>query len=138
MPVSFANKHEQEQDEAVRDDEEEKSGGLKAYVEKIDNYLLKFSRVSLKEKLFFVQHLGLMLKSGISLSVGLKTLADQTKNKYFQFVLSDMGSRVERGESFADALAKYPKVFGELFVSMVEAGEMSGKLEDVLHQIFLQ
>lgn len=137
MPVSFAHKREKTENQDT-DEEDQSSSGIKSYVEKIDNFLLKLSRVSLKEKLFFVQHLGLMLKSGISLSVALKTLSNQTKNKYFQYVLSDMSSRVERGESFADALAKYPKVFGELFVSMVEAGEMSGKLEDVLNQIFLQ
>jgi type IV pilus assembly protein PilC len=138
MPISFVNQHSAEEKNEGEDQEDASSPGLKRYVEKIDNFLLRFSRVPLKEKLFFVQHLGLMLKSGISLSVALKTLADQTKNKYFQYVLNDMGARVERGESFADSLAHYPKVFGELFVSMVEAGEMSGKLEDVLHQIFLQ
>jgi len=137
MPVSFAN-NEEEKDNNPEEEEEAGVSKLKAYVERIDNYLLKFSRVPLKEKLFFVQHLGLMLKSGISLSVALKTLANQTKNKYFQYILNDMGQRVDGGESFSSALSQYPKVFGELFVSMVEAGEMSGKLEDVLNQIFLQ
>lgn len=107
-------------------------------VKKIDNLLLKFSRVPLKEKLFFVQHLGIMLKAGISLSVALTTLSQQTKNKYFISILTDVAKKVEKGNSFASALKDHHKVFGELFVSMVDAGEMSGKLEEVLHELFIQ
>lgn len=107
-------------------------------MDKINEFLLRFSRVSLKEKLFFVQHLGIMLKSGISLSVALQTLSQQTKNKYFIKVLMDISSSVEKGTSFTDSLKLYPKVFGELFTAMIEAGEASGKLEDVLAELFIQ
>ena len=112
-----------------------KKGSL---IDSINNYLLKFSRVPLKEKLFFVQHLGVMLKAGISLSKALQTLSIQTKNKYFSFILSDIAIKVEKGESFAECLKPYKNVFGELFISMIEAGEISGKLEDVLNQLFIQ
>ncbi len=107
-------------------------------IDKINDYLLKFSRVPLKEKLFFVKHLSLMLKTGISLSVALKTLSKQTENKYFSKILIDIGEKVEKGSTFADSLKLYPKVFGELFINMIEAGEMSGKLEEVLNQLFIQ
>ncbi len=107
-------------------------------INRINNYLLKFSRVPLKEKLFFVQHLGVMLKAGISLSKALQTLSLQTKNKYFAFILSDIAIKVEKGESFAECLKPYQNVFGELFISMIEAGEISGKLEEVLNQLFIQ
>jgi len=107
-------------------------------MDKINAFLLRFSRIPLKEKLFFVQHLGLMLRSGISLSAALKTLSLQTKNKRFVAVLNDVAARVERGSSFAESLSVHKDVFGELFVSMVEAGELSGKLESVLAQLFIQ
>ncbi len=107
-------------------------------INRINNYLLKFSRVPLKEKLFFVQHLSVMLKAGISLSKALQTLSLQTKNKYFAFILSDIAIKVEKGESFAECLKSYQNVFGELFISMIEAGEISGKLEEVLNQLFIQ
>lgn len=107
-------------------------------MDKINNYLLRFTRIPLKEKLFFVQHLGLMLRSGISLSSALKTLSLQTKNKKFVAILNDVAARVEKGNSFAESLSAHKSVFGELFVSMVEAGELSGKLESVLAQLFIQ
>lgn len=107
-------------------------------MDKINNFLLTLTPISLKEKLFFVQHLGLMLKSGISLARALKTLADQSENKHFKQVLLDVASRVEKGSSFAEALESYRKVFGDLFLSMIDAGELSGKLEEVLKQLFIQ
>ncbi|MFC1678337.1 type II secretion system F family protein [Patescibacteria group bacterium] len=107
-------------------------------IDKINNYLLKFSKVPLKERLFFVQHLGVMLRSGISISVAIKTLAKQTRNKYFLSILNDVGAVVEKGTSLAESLKPHEKVFGELFINMIEAGESSGKLEEVLHELFIQ
>ncbi|MFH1822553.1 MAG: type II secretion system F family protein [Patescibacteria group bacterium] len=107
-------------------------------VNKLNNLLLRFSRVSLKEKLFFVQYLAIMLKAGISLSGGLKTLAKQTTNKYFAYVINEVAKNVERGVSLAESLKPHKKVFNELFINMVEAGEVSGKLEEVLAQIYIQ
>ena len=99
-------------------------------MDKINDQLLKLSRVPLKEKLFFVQHLGIMLKAGISLSIALTTLSKQSTNKYFVKVLREVSLKVEKGSTFANSLKLYPKVFGELFISMIEAGELSGKLEE--------
>lgn len=110
----------------------------KGFMEKINSFASNLSRVPLKEKLFFVQHLGIMLKAGISLSKALKTLAIQTRNKRFAGVLLDLSQRVEKGNSFADSLRHHEKIFGELFTSMVDAGEMSGKLEEVLRELFVQ
>ena len=107
-------------------------------MDKINNQLLKFSRVPLKEKLFFAQHLSIMLKAGISLSVALNTLSKQTTNKYFIKILTDVSAKVEKGGTFASALKLYPKIFGELFISMIDAGELSGNLESVLGQLYIQ
>jgi type IV pilus assembly protein PilC len=107
-------------------------------MDKMNAFLLKFSRVPLKEKLFFVQHLSIMLKAGISLSAALKTLARQSENKYFLSILNNVSLRVEKGLSFTESLKPYEKVFGELFINMIEAGEVSGKLEEVLKQLFIQ
>ena len=105
---------------------------------KINNYLASISGVSLKERLFFVQHLSVMLKAGISLSIALKTLAKQTESKFFAKVITDVSGQVEKGKSFAESLSTYKKAFGELFISMVDAGEVSGKLESVLNELFIQ
>lgn len=107
-------------------------------LDKINDFLAKLSRVPLKEKLFFVQHLGVMLKAGISLSIGLKTLAKQTNHKYFNKILNEISNNVEKGATFSESLKAYDKVFGELFISMIEAGELSGKLENVLAELYVQ
>lgn len=98
----------------------------------------KFTRISVKEKLFFVQQLGIMIQTGISLAVALKTLIQQTKNKNFKAILEDVESGVERGNLFSDGLDKYRNVFSELFINMIRAGEQTGKLEEVLKQLFVQ
>lgn len=107
-------------------------------LDKINAYLAQMQRVPFKEKLFFVQHLSIMLKAGISLSSAIKTLSVQSSNKLFSSVLIEISSNVERGVSFSESLKPYEKIFSELFINMVEAGEISGKLEDVLAQLFLQ
>lgn len=108
------------------------------FLKKLDAFLLNMSRVPLKEKLFFTQYLGLMLKSGISLSVALDSLSKQSKNKRFSAILKDVSNNVEKGVSLTESLKLYDKVFGELYINMIEAGEISGKLEEVLGNLYIQ
>lgn len=133
MAVNFSN----EQLEETNPIKKKSTENLNT-LEKIDDWLLQFSKVPLKEKLFFVQHLGLMIKSGISLSVALKTLSKQTKNKYFIKILNDVATKVEEGSSFSESLSGHKKVFSDMFISMIDAGELSGKLEEVLNELFIQ
>ncbi|MCK4553843.1 type II secretion system F family protein, partial [Candidatus Parcubacteria bacterium] len=106
--------------------DEEKKTKEGSVMDKINNVLLKFSGVPLTEKLFFVQHLSIMMKAGISLSAALNTLAKQTKNKKFVNILTEISGNVEKGVSFTESLKPHQKIFGELFVNMIEAGELSG------------
>jgi len=126
--------------EQIKKDEqkEDENKTTESLMNKINGFLLKLSRIPLKEKLFFVQQLGVMLKAGISLSAALKTLAKQTTNKYFISILKDVSDKVEKGVSFAESLQPHKKIFGEMFINMVETGELSGKLEEVLEQLFIQ
>jgi len=135
MPVNFSSLQSNNNQGENKPSSE---SNIKSIVAKIDELLLKISRVPLKERLFFVQNLSIMLKAGISLSTALKTLSQQTTNKYFIKILTDVSISVEKGSSFANSLRPYRKIFGNLFISMVEAGEISGKLEDVLKQLFIQ
>ncbi len=138
MPVNFKEEQVEEDKSKIEDASSTSDESTLTTMDKINLYLLRFSRVPLKEKLFFVQNLGLMLKSGISLSSALITLAKQTPNQRFASILSEVGHKVEEGNSFSESMQNHRKVFGEMFVSMVEAGEMSGKLEEVLKQLFIQ
>lgn len=96
------------------------------------------AHVSLTEKVFFTQNLQVMLRAGLSLSVAINTLAEQTENRNFKKMLRIVRSDIEKGVALSSALAKYPHVFSELFVNMVHAGEVSGKLEDILQNITSQ
>lgn len=136
MPVNFTEEQRESHDDAH--EKKNKKENSESLMDRINNSLLKLSRVPLKEKLFLVQHLGVMLRAGIPLSKGIKTLSLQSENKLFQKVLIDIGDKLEKGSSFGDALSSHKKIFGEMFISMVEAGEISGKLENVLGELFLQ
>ena len=104
----------------------------------INRFLRKLSSIPISEKLFFVQHLSIMLKAGISLSVALKTLGQQTGNKRFIAIINDISGNVEQGVSFTESLKSHEKIFGQLFISMIESGEISGKLEEVLKRLYIQ
>jgi len=105
---------------------------------RIKFFLEKLTSIPLAEKLFFIQHLGIMLKAGISLSVTLKTLAKQTANKRFARIIADISKNVEKGVSFTESLKPHEKIFGQLTINMIESGEISGKLEEVLKRLYIQ
>ncbi|SRR6056297_492848 len=120
------------------DSQKEKKEEDKNLMDRVNDYLLRFSRVPLKEKLFFIQYFGIMFKTGISLSVIMRTLSKQTSNKRFAQVINEIGNKVEQGVGLADSFRPYKDIFGELFINMVEAGEVSGNLENVLDQLYVQ
>ncbi|MFA6098506.1 MAG: type II secretion system F family protein [Patescibacteria group bacterium] len=104
----------------------------------LQNLLDNLSSVPIVQKIFFTQNLSIMVKTGFSLAAALKTLALQTTNKKFRNILIEIQQDVESGISFSSALAKYPKVFPELFVNMISAGEASGKLDEILIHLTVQ
>ena len=94
--------------------------------------------VSLKEKIVFIEDLAIMLKSGIGVSKGLHIITSQNKNKKFQMVMQDIANGVESGTALNAAMAKYPKIFSNIFVSMVKVGEVSGNLDKSLSYLSVQ
>lgn len=94
--------------------------------------------IPLTEKLFFIEHLKVLIKAGLSIADALKTLAEQTENKKFKQIILEMKGGIEKGDTLAKNLAKFPRVFPKIFVSMAEAGEISGTLEENLNQLAIQ
>lgn len=94
--------------------------------------------VSQKEKIFFVEHLSLMLKGGIPISEALETLKDETKSRKLRKILSDVLERILEGESLGKSFEKYPRVFDRFFLSVVKLGEKSGTLDANLKYLALQ
>ncbi len=94
-----------------------------------------FGGVKKTEIANFTRQLATLLKSGIALAEALGTLFEQTENVRFKVPLGEIRTQVNEGTSFGDALAKHPKIFEELFVSMVRAGEIAGNLDAVLDRL---
>ncbi len=90
------------------------------------------SRVSAHSKIIFARNLAAMLSAGLSLTKCFGILVRQTKNKRFKEVIGELNEEVSRGGTFSSGLARFPDVFSPLFVSMVRAGEESGKLSESL------
>lgn len=138
MPINLPQKNQKPDQDGQKTSREKTTGSVKNTVAKINIFLEKFSPVPISEKLFFVQHLSIMLKAGISLSIALRTLSKQTNNKKFSKIITEISKNVEKGTSFTESLRPYEKIFGQLFINMIESGEISGKLEDVLKRLYVQ
>src|SRR5713101_2605628 len=86
----------------------------------------------------FTRQLATMIEAGISLVQGLTALYEQCdpkRQRSLRHVISDVTSRVQGGETFHDSIAKHPRIFNRLFVSMVKAGEHGGLLAEILDRL---
>src|SRR3989338_1853536 len=92
----------------------------------------KFTTIKEYDKILMARNLGAMLGAGLSLARALSVLERQTKNPRLASALSQISSDVRRGEALHASLNKFPRVFSNLFVAMVRAGEESGNLPDSL------
>lgn len=91
--------------------------------------------VSKVEVANFTRQMATLLKAGIPLAETLGALTEQVTNVRFRTSLSEVRAAVNEGSNLADSLAKHPKLFDELFVSMVRAGEAAGNLDEVLTRL---
>src|SRR5689334_13487636 len=80
--------------------------------------------VTWKDIQIFTRQLATMIDAGLPLVQCLDILSSQTPNKSFQKVLGSVKNSVEQGATFSDALRKHPKIFDELYVNLVAAGEV--------------
>jgi len=88
--------------------------------------------VSLTDKIMFSRHLAVMVSAGVSLNHALEVLSKQTKSVSFKNAISSIEMGIRKGDRIADAIEKYPKIFDNLYVSMVRSGDATGKLTEVL------
>ncbi len=88
--------------------------------------------VSLKTIAVFNRQLSVMFNAGLPITQAIGILANQQKDKFFQGVLTEVRKDVEAGTNLSNAMKKHPKVFNELYTSMIQAGEASGNLDTIL------
>ena len=92
-------------------------------------------KVKSQDLVVFTRQLATMMDAGLPLLQSLSALEEQTDSQTFKPVLRHTMEQVEQGHAFSEALASHPKVFTNLYVSMVEAGETGGLLAEILDRL---
>jgi type IV pilus assembly protein PilC len=92
-------------------------------------------KVTTKDVVIFTRQFATMIDAGLPLVQCLEILASQQENRTFKKVLTNVKNTVEGGSTFAEALKDHPKVFDELFVNLVHAGETGGILDTILRRL---
>jgi len=97
-----------------------------------------FSRINDADKVLFCRNLGAMLNAGLSVTRALNVIERQSRKAKLKAVVTELIRNIEQGEALSASMAKHPKVFSNLVVSMVRAGEESGNLAESLKTISQQ
>jgi type IV pilus assembly protein PilC len=95
----------------------------------------QFTRVTLEDISLMTRQLSTMISSGLSLMRALMVLESQIENKRLKATVIAIRQDIESGASFSDALARHPKIFSQLYVAMIRAGETGGFLESSLLRV---
>lgn len=94
-----------------------------------------FSKVTVKDKAIFSRQFSVMNNAGVAMVRALDILSDQTSNAKLKTSLRSIGQEVQEGTSLSEAMVKHPDCFDKLYVSMVQAGEVGGVLDEVLNRL---
>jgi type IV pilus assembly protein PilC len=97
-----------------------------------------FKKVKPKTLQIFSRQFATMIEAGLNIVAALVILEQQTEDKYFGQVIKELRADVEGGLLLSQAMSRHPKIFDRLFVSMVEAGEAAGILDEVLDRVAFQ
>ena len=95
-------------------------------------------KVKITDLVLFTRQLSTMVSAGVPLLRSLTTMRDQVENPTLREIISDMIKDVQGGVSLADAMAKHPDVFSDIFVNMIRAGEAAGIVDDILKRLATQ
>lgn len=93
------------------------------------------SGVSEKDLVIFTRQFGTMINAGLPLIQCLDILATQSENAPLRKAIAEVKVQVEGGSTFSDALRKHPKIFDDLYINMVHAGEVGGLLDTILARL---
>jgi type IV pilus assembly protein PilC len=92
-------------------------------------------KVRNKDIVIFTRQFSTMIDAGLPLVQGLSILGDQTDNKTFKVILKTLKKDVEGGSTLAEAMQRHPKIFDDLFVNLIAAGEVGGILDTILQRL---
>jgi len=109
---------------------------LTPFLKRLNLEIEKFkNRIPLSTLVFFTRQLATMFASGLTIERSLFFLQQEEKNKKFKKILNDIESNIRKGLLLSDALERHPGVFFNLYIALVRAGEVSGKLADTLEEL---
>jgi type IV pilus assembly protein PilC len=97
-----------------------------------------FKKIKPKTLQIFSRQFATMIEAGLNVVAALVILEEQTEDKYFGLVIKELRADVEGGALLSQAMSRHPKIFDRLFVSMVQAGEAAGILDEVLDRVAYQ
>ena len=91
-----------------------------------------------KDRVLFTTQMSTLISAGLPLIQSLETSADQTSNKELKKIILELVLNIESGVNLSDALTKHPRVFDNIFVNLIKAGEASGTLDTSLERLAVQ
>jgi type IV pilus assembly protein PilC len=101
-------------------------------INKIQN---SFIKVSVKDKAIFSRQFAALVNAGVAIVRGLGVLSEQCSNPKLKAALIEISADVQTGVNLSDAMRKHPDCFDGLYISMVQAGEIGGVLDEVLNRL---
>ncbi len=109
---------------------------LTPFLERLNLEIEKFkNKIPLSTLVFFTRQLATMFASGLTIERSVYFLAQEEKNKKFKKILKNIESNIKRGLLLSDSLERHPGVFFNLYIALVRAGEVSGKLAETLEEL---
>ena len=108
---------------------------LKEYVDTKAKKATQLTSLSLAEKIDFISTLQILLTSGIPAVESLMFMEQEAARKKIRDMSKILKTQIMAGSTFADTMARYPQVFGYIFIGLIKAGEESGELEKTLDRI---
>ncbi len=103
-----------------------------------EGFRTAFKKVKPRSMQVFSRQFATMIEAGLNIVAALVILEEQTEDQYLATVIGELRADVEGGLLLSQAMARHPKVFSQLYVSMVEAGEAGGMLDEVLDRVAVQ
>jgi len=96
---------------------------------------LRKIKIKAEDLMIFTRQLATMVDAGLPIDMALETLADQARSDVFKIVLFSMLGEIRGGNRISEAVKKFPRIFPDIYVSMVRAAEASGQLGTILNQL---
>ena len=99
------------------------------------DFLARFRRFKLSDVNAFTRELYTLTKAGLTILASLEVVGEQDRNPVLKKIVEGLIQSIRGGASISDSFQRYPKIFNDLYVNMIRAGEVSGRLEQILERL---